>query len=223
MQKGIIKFSCHFKLALRRDTGLRQVKQMEVAKLALEFIKVLIWPTVLLFLLFRFRSHISQLFTRISASAKELDLSIGSNSLKVKIVEDTIHEAIEKSVMEASKASNDEQVKEIVDHGVEKVSRIVGLSPLAMDILLILGTGLKDRRDERSIQILVQQRYALQKPPTNAVSDALQELEGKHLVKRAGVVKGSFYPPPIKYRLTSQGEEDYREIKKSIGVEVVTE
>ena len=189
---------------------------MELANLILEYIKVLIWPVVGVVLLLSFRRQIQQFLSRISSSAQELDVVIGNNSLKVKIVEDAIQEAIKEGTEKISKINNQEQLQEIIEVETKKVSRLVSLSPLAIDIMLILGTDLENRMDEWSIQALVQRRYSLNKLPVYAVSNALIELEKEKLILQSGVYAG-VYPPLLKYKLSNEGQVMFEEIKKSIG------
>jgi hypothetical protein len=189
---------------------------MELAQLILEYVKVLIWPIVGLIFFLLFRRQMYQLVSRISSSAQELDISVGNNSLKIKIVEKAIHDAITASTEKTLQTESNEKIQEIINTETKKISKIINLSPLAIDILLILGTELDDRSDEWSIQELIRRRYFLEKRPTYAVSNALLELEKAQLISQAGVFSG-FYPPPLKYKLTEDGKNVVNEIKKVIG------
>lgn len=71
---------------------------MEAAKLVLEYLRVLIWPLLLLGLLIWFRAPLKALWRRLERETRQLDVDIGGQKISVKLAERVLDEAVDAAV-----------------------------------------------------------------------------------------------------------------------------
>lgn len=119
---------------------------MAILELILNYIDVLVWPTVLVWLVLRFSDNIHAVVTRI-LKGNEFEFRFGSNQLRVKIVDELAKDIVKSLPSAPEYAGFDKKALAELDDKIRIISAINNLSDSDLKTLYEIGTELCLRSD----------------------------------------------------------------------------
>ncbi len=111
---------------------------MEIAGIVLQYISVLIWPTVVLAFAFWFRDIIRKLLVRVLLESKQIDLQVAGQKVSVTLTKEVVKDAINTVVNNPELSESPRKIEQIATSSALLLEILPKLENTDIDLLKLL-------------------------------------------------------------------------------------
>ncbi len=136
----LVSLAAPLMLVVRHLTkvSIEEQQLMEIAGIVLQYISVLIWPTVVLAFAFWFRDIIRKLLVRVLLESKQIDLQVAGQKVSVTLTKEVVKDAINTVVNNPELSESPRKIEQIATSSALLLEILPKLENTDIDLLKLL-------------------------------------------------------------------------------------